>query len=177
VRESAIEIVVDHPSIAVLPYWQHMATLGVPPHVTLLYPWRPAPIDSASIDILRAVAQRFRPFTMSLDQVETFPKGVVYATVEPDGLLRSMIQALTHAFPDTPPFRGEFAAIGPAPHCTLAKCDASQLDAHQRDLTERLDTVLPATINVTSICVEQESDSGVWSVTSTIPLGSIAATP
>jgi 2'-5' RNA ligase len=177
VRESAIEIVVDHPSIAELPYWQHMATLGVPPHVTLLYPWQPAPIDAASLGVLRAVARQFGAFTMSLDRVETFPKGVVYASAEPDGMLRSMIQALTDAFPDTPPFGGEFAGVGPTPHCTLAKCDPGQIDAQQLDFIERLRSVLPATINVTSICVEEESESGVWSIASTIPLGSIAATP
>jgi 2'-5' RNA ligase len=177
VHESAIEIVLDHPSLAALPYWQHMATLGVPPHVTLLYPWRSAPVDAASIATLQAVAKQYVPFTMTMHRVETFPKGVVYATVEPDGVLRSITQALTHAFPDTPPFGGEFAPAGPTPHCTLAKCAPGELDALQRELTESFDRVLPATINVTSVCVEEESDSGVWSVTSTIPLGSVAATP
>jgi 2'-5' RNA ligase len=177
VPESAIEIVIDHPSIAELPYWKHMATLGVPPHVTLLYPWLPAPIDAASLDALRAVARQFDPFSISLARVETFPKGVVYASAEPDGLLRSMIRALTETFPDTPPFGGEFAGIGPTPHCTLAKCDPGELEAQQRDFSERLDPVLPMTMNVTAICVEEESESGLWSVTSTIPLGPVAATP
>ena len=75
-RESAIDIVVDVPDIASLPYWQHMATRGVPPHITLLYPWRPAPIDPPSITALTAVAQEFAPFIMSLRGVETVPKGV-----------------------------------------------------------------------------------------------------
>ena len=88
-RESAIDIVVDVPDIASLPYWRHMATLGVPPHVTLLYPWRPAPIDPLSVAALLAVAEEFAPFTMWLGRVETFPKGVVYATVGPDDVLRS----------------------------------------------------------------------------------------
>jgi hypothetical protein len=75
VPESAIEIVIDHPSIAELPNWKHMATLGVPPHVTLLYPWRPAPIDAASLGALSAVARQFDQFAMSLARVETFSKG------------------------------------------------------------------------------------------------------
>jgi len=172
VRESAVDIVVGYQPIADLPYWQQMAEFGVPPHVTLLYPWRAAPIGEISLAAIRAVAEQFAPFTMSVDRIETFPKGVVFATLEPDSVLRSMIRALTDAFPDTPPFGGEFAPIGPTPHCTLAKCGADQLDRLREELAERLHPFLPATINVGSICVEEESVSGKWSITSTVQLGS-----
>jgi 2'-5' RNA ligase len=171
VPESAVDIVVEYPPIADLPYWQRMAEIGVPPHVTLLYPWRAPRIDAPSIAALRVVAEQFAPFTMSLNGVETFAKGVVYATLEPDSVLRSMIRALADAFPDTPPFGGEFAPMGPTPHCTLAKGDADELDRLRAELTERLDPFLPATIDVSSICVEEESASGTWSLTSTIQLG------
>jgi hypothetical protein len=175
--ESAIEVVLDCPPIAALPYWQQMGALGVPPHVTLLYPWRPSPIDEDSVAALRVVAERFTPFTMMLEGVETFPTGVVYATVEPDLVLRSMIRALTETFPDTPPFGGEFAASGPTPHCTLAKCDPSQLDTLRNEFRERLRPSLPAILNVASICVEAESDSGMWSITSVVELGAAGHTP
>jgi len=171
VRESAIDIVVDYAPIAALPYWQQMAKVGVPPHVTLLYPWRAAPIGDDSLATVRAVATQFAPFELSLQRVETFPKGVVYVTVEPDPLLRSMTRALADAFPDTPPFGGEFAPAGPTPHCTLAKGDLDQLERLRAELAERLDPMLPATITVDSICVEEESESGMWSITTTVALG------
>ena len=177
--ESAIDIVVDYAPITALPYWQQMAKVGVPPHVTLLYPWRAAPIDGDSLATLRAVAAQFTPFEMSMERVETFPKGVVYVTLEPDSALRSMIRALADVFPDTPPFGGEFAPRGPTPHCTLAKADGDVdgLERLRAELAERLDPVLPATITVDSICVEEEADSGMWSITTTIPLGSSSAAP
>jgi 2'-5' RNA ligase len=172
VRESAIDILVDYPPITNLPYWQQMAERGVPPHVTLLYPWRAAPVDASTLATLQAVAEQFAPFELSMHRIGTFAKGVVYATVEPDSVLRSMIRALADAFPDTPPFRGEFAPTGPTPHCTLAKADPDQLDRLGAELAERLASELPATLAIGSICVEEESASGMWSITSTIELGS-----
>ena len=102
-RESAIEIVIEHPALAALPYWQQMATVGVPPHVTLLYPWRSGPVDDASLDALRTVVHQCVPFSLTLGRVASFPRGVVYATVEPDAPIRWMIDAIVELFPDTPP--------------------------------------------------------------------------
>ncbi|MDP9334668.1 MAG: 2'-5' RNA ligase family protein [Actinomycetota bacterium] len=171
-RDSAIEIVIDHPALATLPYWQQMATVGVPPHVTLLYPWRPAPVESMSIDALRAVAEQFVPFTLTLRRVAAFPKGVVYATVEPEAPVRWLIGAIAEVFPDAAPYGGEFAGTGPVPHCTLAKCEPDQAESVRLTVAETFEAILPISISVTSIAVEEQSDTGMWAVTTTVPLGS-----
>jgi len=171
-RESAIEIVIEHPALAALPYWKQMAAVGVPPHVTLLYPWRSAPADSASLDALRTVVHRCVPFSLMLGRVASFPKGVVYATVEPEAPIRWLIDAIVEVFPDTPPYGGEFAWTGPVPHCTLATCKPDQVESVRLAFTETFKATLPITIPITSIAVEEESDTGMWAVTITIPLGS-----
>jgi 2'-5' RNA ligase len=171
-RESAIEIVIEHPALATLPYWQQMAASGVPPHVTLLYPWRPAPVENASIGALRAVAEQFVPFALTLRRVATFPKGVVYATVEPEAPVRWLIGAIAEVFPDAAPYGGEFAGTGPVPHCTLAKCEPDQVESARSEFAETFEAILPITVPVTSIAVEEQSDTGRWAVTTSVPLGS-----
>jgi 2'-5' RNA ligase len=170
-RESAIEIVIEHPALAALPYWKQMAAVGVPPHVTLLYPWRSAPADSASIDALRTVVRQCVPFSLTLGRVASFPTGVVYATVEPEAPIRWLIGAIVEVFPDTPPYGGEFAWTGPVPHCTLVRGQADQVESLRLAFAQTFSAILPITIPITSIAVEEESDTGMWAVTTTVPLG------
>jgi hypothetical protein len=107
-----------------------------------------------------------------LGRVASFPKGVVYATVEPEAPIRWLIDAIVEVFPDTPPYGGEFAWTGPVPHCTLATCKPDQVESVRLAFTETFKATLPITIPITSIAVEEESDTGMWAVTITIPLGS-----
>jgi 2'-5' RNA ligase len=170
-RESAIEIVIEHPALAALPYWQQMAAVGVPPHVTLLYPWRSAPLDNASLDALRTVVCQCVPFSLTLGRVASFPTGVVYATVEPDAPIRWLIGAIVELFPDTPPYGGEFAWTGAVPHCTLARCKPDEIESVRLEFAETFKAIFPITLPTTSIAVEEESDMGMWAVTTTVPLG------
>ncbi len=169
--ESAIDIIVTHPVVAAMPYWAEMAKLGVPPHVTLLYPWRASPVDDASLAALRETMRRFEPFMLVLTGIATFQKGVVYAEVEPRPLLRAITGALSDAFTDTPPYGGEFAAAGPTPHCTLAKCAPSDVERVAAAVAGQLRDAFPCSVPVASVAVEQESPDGTWSVTHTFPLG------
>ena len=52
----------------------------------------------------------------------------MYATVEPDSVLRSMVRVLADAFPEHSSVPRAFVPTGPTPHCTLAKGDPDQLD-------------------------------------------------
>jgi 2'-5' RNA ligase superfamily len=150
-RESAIEIVIEHPALAALPYWQQIAAVGVPPHVTLLYPWRSAPLDDASLAALRTVVHQCVPFSLTLGRVALFPRGVVYATVEPDAPIRWLIGAIVELFPDTPPYGGEFAWTGPVPHCTLARCKPDQVESVRSEIAETFKAILPITIPITRL--------------------------
>jgi 2'-5' RNA ligase len=169
--ESAIEIVVDDPVLASFPYWQQMAEIGVSPHITLLYPWRPAPVDDASINALRGVVRRFEPFSLTLSQVATFPKGVVYVVVEPVPLLGSLMAALAGAFPDTEPYRGEFADTGPVAHLTLATCEPDDLDTVRSEYAHALTNILPVCVRVTAVRVGEQTGTGSWVLTRVVPLG------
>ena len=50
---------------------------GMPPHITLLWPWVGAPVPSATIERVRAATEGLTPFVLRLGEVGRFP-GVVY---------------------------------------------------------------------------------------------------
>ena len=129
--ESAIEIVVDDPVLATFPYWQQMATIGVSPHITLLYPWRSAPVDDASINALHGVVRHFEPFSLTLSQVATFPKGVVYVVVEPVPLLGSLMATLAGRFPTPSRTSASSQVLGPS-HISPSR-DANQMTSRPSD--------------------------------------------
>jgi hypothetical protein len=95
----------------------------------------------------------------------------VYAAVEPEAPVRWLIGELADAFPDAAPYGGEFAGTGPVSHCTLAKCEPDQVESACLEFAETFEAILPITVPVTSIAVEEQSDTGMWAVTTTVPLG------
>jgi 2'-5' RNA ligase len=123
-RESAIDVYL--PEVAgLLDRWRlptvSVAALGVPPHITVLYPWRPAPLRPSDIAEVAAAAAEIPPFTITLSRLARFP-GVLYLRPEPDVTLRALIRRLAAAFPDTPPYGGQFP--DPTPHLTVAKASS-----------------------------------------------------
>lgn len=85
-------------------------------HITLLGPWadRPTPADLALVaDIARSVG----PFEVKLAQLGEFPNGVIYLRPEPDDQLIDLTSRLTAAFPQFPPYEGQYEDV--VPHLTL----------------------------------------------------------
>jgi 2'-5' RNA ligase len=95
------------------------AALGVPPHVTLLYPFMPPELvdDEARRRITQIVAAE-PAFPFSLTRVGRWPD-VVYLPPEPDKPFRRLIEALAAAFREYPPYGGVHAEV--VPHVTIAQ--------------------------------------------------------
>ncbi len=85
----------------------------MPPHVTLIFPFA----DSSEVD----------------DLLE--PLGRVFAAFTPETFV-VITEALVNAFPDFPPYAGEFAEI--VPHITVAQGDDEVLAAAERELEAQL---------------------------------------
>jgi 2'-5' RNA ligase len=109
------------------------AALGVPAHVTVLYPfvvesaWT-ADVDTRLADVLRASA----PFDATLRRTARFGTTTLYLVPEPDAPFDALLRRVSAAFPETPPYGGAFAA--PVPHLTVADGAApGVLDALERD--------------------------------------------
>lgn len=98
------------------------ARLGVPAHITLVYPFAEAEgIDAALLAHLKAALDGARAFDFALARADRFPASAWLAP-EPAAPFIALIERLVAAFPAFPPFGGEFAAI--VPHLTVAHGDA-----------------------------------------------------
>ena len=134
-----------------------VSALGVPPHITLLYPWRNAPLANSDLQQLEKVLATFEPFGL-FDRVGTFGGGVVHLALKNERVPREMIKALFTAFPDTPPYSGAFS--DPSPHLTVAKCSPENLSSLGDEIAEALS--LPVTFQVDKIVVMEEREDGRW---------------
>lgn len=171
-RESGIDI--SLPQLAeVVDQWRMptvpVAALGVPPHVTLLYPWRPAPLEPRDREEVVTAVAGIAPFTLTFRRLGRFP-GVLFLVPEPEDELRALTQRLVRAFPETPPYGGQFGA-DTTPHLTIALAESEdELTRLEADIRARLEPRFPLRILVHALSIEEEGADGRWQTTATIEL-------
>ena len=108
---------------------------GMPPHVTLIFPFADSSDLGPRLSVLAGVLGAFAPFELTLSETARFP-GLLYLRPEPAQPFVAMTEALAAAFPDFPPYGGEFAEV--VPHVTVAQADESILAALESELARRL---------------------------------------
>jgi 2'-5' RNA ligase len=172
-RETSIDLHFDEVD-ALISKWRHatvaMASRGVPPHITLLYPWRPAPLAEADVTELKSVVKQQRPFSVVFTRVDQFPGRVVYLAVNEEPELDGLRQKIVAAFPDASPYGGAFSY--PIPHLTIAEAaDDVTFDTLVREITASIAPELPIEILVREIVVMEEGEDTNWKVHSTLTLG------
>jgi 2'-5' RNA ligase len=90
---------------------------GMPPHATLVYPFA----DSGRVGDLLAGIRRevsgFAPFEVRFPELARFPQ-TLYLRPEPREPFIAMTRALELAFPEFPPYGGQFDEI--VPHVSIA---------------------------------------------------------
>src|SRR5690349_11687794 len=86
-------------------------------HVTLLAPFLDEPLDATSLARLEDVLSQHRAFSFDLSEVATFPNGIVHLLPDPVAPFRALTADLVRAFPQCPPYAGQFP--NPTPHLTL----------------------------------------------------------
>lgn len=144
---------------------------GMPPHVTLLYPF--LTVQEYTLHtraLLAGVIATFQPFSLHVGGVHRFP-GVVYLEVSPRESILHMIQRLVHEFPLYLPYGGAIPLQELTPHVTLA-IDASEKTLHDIAHAFTRDT---AHMTFESVLVEALSlsvrTSGRWRQLSSFQLG------
>ena len=135
-----------------------VANLGVPPHITLLWPWKDAPVAQADLNKLEATLTPFKPFQLTLSHIEIFENGAIYFALEDESIPRAIMQALFKTFPETPPYGGEFP--DPRPHITIAKPPKDQSEAWQQEIARAIQ--LPIHFWVKEIVVMEENQQKLW---------------
>ena len=143
-----------------------MARRGVPPHVTLVFPFVPAVrLGKAERQHLAAIAGEARPFSLRFADVRRFPSSL-YLAPEPTEPVHALIAAVVRAFPDHPPNEGAFEAV--IPHLTVA-ADAGE--AVLAGLVPAAQAPLPFSAAIRALTVLAEDEIGQWRTHWRIPLG------
>jgi 2'-5' RNA ligase len=122
-----------------------VAPLGIPAHITLLYPF--VPPDGIDAAVERAVAEvvaGFDAFDFTLRDVRSFADGVVYLAPEPEQPFTALTAAFGARWPEHPPYGGGYDTV--IPHLTVAMANAVPVNA--------LETVLRANLPVSSRATE-----------------------
>jgi 2'-5' RNA ligase len=148
------------------------AQLGVPAHVTLLFPFMPPGAISASVlASLQLLFAEFASFTASFATVRRWPQEA-YLAPEPEAPFIALTQAVAARFPDYPPYEGRHLEI--VPHLTVAQGSASAAERGAKEAS----AALAASGPVVASCMAAtllENSSGIWQVMHTFPFARHAA--
>ena len=141
------------------------ASVGVPAHVTLLFPFMPAqalrpPVRRA----LAEIAATIEPFDTRFAEVGRFP-GVVYLVPEPRTRFTELTDAIAARFPAYQPYEGAFEEV--IPHLTLVESATAPLD----DIADAAQRHLPFTHRVSVMEVLVEGPDARWRGHWRIPFG------
>jgi len=148
------------------------AAVGVPAHVTLLYPFVPGADIGRAVPVLRTVFADVRAGQFNLGHVGVFP-WVTWLAPEPVELFRDLTRRLIDRFPACRPYDGAFGV--PTPHATVIDHSTREgdydgyADAHRR-FVAGIETSLPVTVPFTEIRLIVEHDDGMWSTHTTFGL-------
>jgi|EndMetStandDraft_8_1072994.scaffolds.fasta_scaffold228378_2 2'-5' RNA ligase len=170
--ESALVVLVPEAEALVKPFrdrYDPSAALGVPAHITLLYPFRPPDeVGGAVLDELRRGFARFAPFRFALAQIRRFPAEVLYLAPEPDEPFRRLTLAIWDWYSETPPYGGKWPDI--VPHLSVASlADEQQLDRIADEFAQASRGILPIRATATDVAL-MDNRSGRWQVRATFGL-------
>jgi 2'-5' RNA ligase len=142
------------------------ASVGVPPHVTLLYPFMPvAALRAPHRRALAEIAATVEPFDVRFARVDRFP-GAVYLVPEPDRPFVALTEAIAARFPEYQPYEGAFDEV--IPHLTLVESATASLD----EIAAAAQRHLPFTCHVAVMELLVEGLDERWHGHWRIPLGS-----
>ncbi|HEY6514438.1 MAG TPA: 2'-5' RNA ligase family protein [Burkholderiaceae bacterium] len=143
------------------------AALGMPAHITLLYPFMPPELMGAAVlQQVRAAVAGTCGFAFSLARVDRFP-GVLYLAPEPASPFIELTRLLAHEFPEFPPYGGRYEAI--VPHLTVAQAGGAEQSHAEAELLSSLS----GSAGIACSCSElvlMENAAGRWEPMHVFPL-------
>jgi 2'-5' RNA ligase len=142
------------------------APLGIPAHVTLLFPFVPGhDLDTEVEERLARMLSAAGPFDVTFAQTGRFPD-VLYLQPEPPEPFSALTAAIAAEWPEHPPYEGVHEAV--IPHLTVAEGDDEELF---RRIKEEVEPQLPVHSHVGEAQLYAEDEAGRWHERSRLPLG------
>jgi 2'-5' RNA ligase len=144
------------------------ARLGMPAHVTLLFPFVPAERADEAEERLGALLREHPAFEATFPRTARFPE-VLYLEPEPGERFSALTGAIAAAWPEHPPYEGEHETV--IPHLTVAE---SEDEALLGALAAEVEPQLPVRTQVDAARLFVEDADGRWHEHSRLPLGAPA---
>ncbi len=171
--ESALVVLVPEADPLVGPfrnYFDPSASLGVPAHVTLLYPFvEPAKIDAKTVEMLAGCFHAFAPFDFALTELHRLPPETLCLSPEPVASFVALTKAIWKLFPDHLPYGGKWPEI--VPHLTLGQfASEEELDSHAETQTTEYAGSLPLKAHARDVALLDNTD-GRWKARQKFALG------
>jgi 2'-5' RNA ligase len=142
-----------------------VAPLGVPAHITVLYPFVPPDtLDDALEAAVAEVLRDFAAFDYELRDVRSFDDGVLYLAPVPDEPFAALTNAVAARWPEHPPYGGGFDTV--IPHLTVAMADGAPVAAMADDLR----TGLPVRTRAEVVWLMEGRPGGGWVRRAEFPL-------
>lgn len=144
------------------------ASVGVPAHITLLWPFIPPPlIKTGDHDRMASLFSSYPVFEFALTEVRLFTD-VLYLAPAPSDKIIELTRSIVTAFPGYPPYGGQFPEI--IPHLTIAQSDDSALlEKISQEIAPSAKDGLPISKKVTEITLLGQR-YGFWSKTGSFAL-------
>jgi 2'-5' RNA ligase len=148
-------------------------SLGIPLHVTLLYPFvRPDELGAA-LPRLAEVLAAHRRIDFALTELKTFPRAIWLAP-EPAAPFVELTRAIEAEFPETPHWGGAFEEV--VPHATLVDgLEESEFAETIQRLRTVIEPLLPVPLSADEAVVLAEQEDGQMLAVSRLPIGRIDA--
>jgi 2'-5' RNA ligase len=141
------------------------AELGIPAHVTLIFPFVPAEeIGEELVEELRELFAAQPAFSFTLAGVARFAD-VAWLAPDPSDPFRRLTDLIFSRYPDYPPYGGLHEEV--LPHLTVAMGDAALQDEVDAALTPHL----PIAAHAGEVTLLVEDEAGQWSESERFPLG------
>ena len=172
-RESAVLVPVPEAERVVSPHRSRLdraAALGVPAHVTVLFPFVPPPaITPTVIDALASAVATVEAFGCEFPATSWFGEDVLYLAPRPDEPFRALTRAVGAAFPGYLPYGGAFADT--IPHLTVGdRPFGGVADLQAAEAAVR--AAVPVRARVSRVWLMAGSGAaGSWHTLAELPLG------
>jgi len=171
-RRSALVVVAAEAEPTVGPWRRRFQSesveRGIPPHVTILFPFVPASeIDDDTLGALRRAYAPVLPFGYELASVESFPDAAWLAPV-PAEPFHELVARARRVFPALAPYGDPDHVV--VPHCTLGTADDPEgVRAMVRELRAELAPRLPIRCRAEEVVLMGEEPSGTWAPQEAFP--------
>jgi 2'-5' RNA ligase len=142
------------------------ARVGVPPHITVLFPFVPvAQLDESAMTLLHHALGTIPRFDFALTRTGWFGDNVLWLAPDDPSPFVELTAAVHRAFPDYPPYGG--LHDGSVPHATVADSGPSELLTHaEREIRD----TLPLRGRAAEVTLLTEGADGLWRESHRVPL-------